>query len=72
MEKRTRITLAALLLLMTIGWGVNKWIIGPRIKRSYHETILKQELHDMRKAIDQFANDQRNLPQSLDDLVKQG
>lgn len=59
-------------MLLTVGWGVNQWLIRPRLKRDFRETILKQKLHDMRKVIDQFANDRGNLPQSLDDLVKQG
>jgi general secretion pathway protein G len=70
MQKRVLVISTALLLLIIIGWGVNKWIIMPRVKREFRETILKQNLRDMRKAIDQFAHDQRNLPQSLDDLVK--
>ena len=49
-------------------WGVNRWIIIPHRR----EADLKQQLHEIRKAIDLFANDQQNLPQSLDDLVKQG
>jgi general secretion pathway protein G len=71
-KKRTRIFLTVFLLLLVMGWGVNQWIILPRIKRKYRETILKQNLHDMRKAIDQFADDRRGLPQALDDLVNQG
>src|SRR5262245_16983595 len=36
------------------------------------ETILKQDLREMRRAIDQYAEDQKKLPQSLEDLVKEG
>ncbi|MEW6129904.1 MAG: type II secretion system protein [Acidobacteriota bacterium] len=36
------------------------------------ETVLKQDLHDMRKAIDQYAADKEALPQSLEDLVSAG
>jgi general secretion pathway protein G len=36
------------------------------------ETILKQDLHEMRKCIDQYAADKEQLPQSLDDLVSSG
>jgi general secretion pathway protein G len=36
------------------------------------EAILKDDLLQMRKMIDQYAADQGKLPQSLDDLVKEG
>ncbi|HKY03854.1 MAG TPA: prepilin-type N-terminal cleavage/methylation domain-containing protein [Blastocatellia bacterium] len=36
------------------------------------ETILKQNLRDLRKAIDQFAADKEKLPQSIEDLVTAG
>ena len=36
------------------------------------ETILKQDLRDMRKLIDQYEADREKLPQSLDDLVSAG
>jgi general secretion pathway protein G len=34
------------------------------------ETVLKENLWQMRRAIDQFAADKGKLPQSLDDLIK--
>lgn len=34
------------------------------------ETVLKENLFQMRRAIDQYAADKGKLPQSLDDLVK--
>jgi general secretion pathway protein G len=33
------------------------------------ETVLKENLWQMRRAIDQYASDKGKLPQSLDDLV---
>jgi general secretion pathway protein G len=36
-----------------------------------HEAILKESLRTMRGMIDQYAEDQRALPSSLDDLVKE-
>ena len=36
------------------------------------ETVLKQDLKDMRKAIDQFAADKEALPKALEDLVSSG
>jgi general secretion pathway protein G len=39
---------------------------------SAREAILKDDLFQMRKMIDQYAADRGELPQSLDDLVKGG
>ena len=36
------------------------------------ETVLKENLWQMRRAIDQYAADKGKLPQSIDDLVKDG
>jgi general secretion pathway protein G len=36
------------------------------------ETVLKDDLFNMRKLIDQYAADKGKLPQSLDDLVTAG
>lgn len=36
-----------------------------------HETVLKQDLMEMRKAIDNYTLDKQAAPQSLDDLVPQ-
>jgi general secretion pathway protein G len=36
------------------------------------ETVLKHDLHEMRKVIDQYAADKEQLPASLDDLVSSG
>ena len=36
------------------------------------ETVLKENLWQMRRAIDQFAADKGKLPQTLDDLIKDG
>jgi general secretion pathway protein G len=35
------------------------------------ETVLKQDLQEMRKAIDNYTLDKQAAPQSLDDLVPQ-
>ena len=34
------------------------------------ETVLKENLWQMRRAIDQYSSDKGKLPQSIDDLVK--
>ncbi len=36
------------------------------------ETVLKENLWQMRRAIDQYGSDKGKLPQSLDDLVSDG
>jgi general secretion pathway protein G len=40
--------------------------------RHARETVLRDDLFQMRKLIDQFAADKGKLPQSLDDLVNEG
>ena len=41
-----------------------------RIVQQARETVLKENLFQMRRAIDQYGADKGKLPQSLDDLVK--
>jgi len=36
------------------------------------ETVLKANLHDLRKAIDMYTADKKKAPQSLNDLVDAG
>lgn len=38
--------------------------------RNARETVLKENLYQMRKAIDQFTADKGKLPQSIDELVE--
>ena len=40
--------------------------------RHARETVLRDDLFQMRKLIDQFAADKGKLPQSLDELVSEG
>ncbi|MBS1792707.1 MAG: type II secretion system protein [Acidobacteria bacterium] len=40
-----------------------------RTMQHARETVLKENLWQMRRAIDQYASDKGKLPQSLDDLV---
>lgn len=40
-----------------------------RSVQTARETVLKENLWQMRRAIDQYAADKGKLPQSLDDLV---
>lgn len=43
-----------------------------QVQKHAKETVLKQSLQAMRKAIDQYAADKEELPQSLEDLVEAG
>lgn len=43
-----------------------------RTIRHTRESVLRDDLHQMRKLIDQFGADKGRLPQSLDELVSEG
>jgi general secretion pathway protein G len=67
-------TLLELVMVMTIivilaAVGVAAY---QQIQMKARETVLKKDLDDMRKLIDQYAADKEKLPQSLDDLVGSG
>jgi general secretion pathway protein G len=50
-------------------------IVLPQYRRTVQqaqESVLKDDLFQMRKLIDQFAADKGRLPQSLEDLVTEG
>jgi general secretion pathway protein G len=50
-------------------------IVLPQYQRTVlqaRESVLKDDLFQMRKVIDQYAADKAQLPQSLDDLVSAG
>jgi general secretion pathway protein G len=42
------------------------------IQLKARETILKENLRQMRKMLDQFAGDKERLPQSLEEIVEAG
>ena len=61
------IVMTIIVILATIG------IVNyQKIQAHARETVLKQDLQAMRKAIDQYTADKEALPQSLDDLVSMG
>jgi general secretion pathway protein G len=67
-------TLLELVMVMTIivilaAVGVTAY---HKIELKAKETLLKQDLKEMRKMIDQYAADKEELPTSLEDLVKAG
>jgi general secretion pathway protein G len=50
-------------------------IVMPQYQRTVQvarESVLKDDLYQMRKMLDQYAADKGKLPQSLDDLVSEG
>ncbi|MDT7540884.1 MAG: ral secretion pathway protein [Acidobacteriota bacterium] len=50
-------------------------IVMPQYQRTVQvarESVLKDDLYQMRKMLDQYAADKGKLPQSLDDLVSSG
>ena len=61
------IVISILLILMSIAIPVYEQTIV-RAK----ETVLRQDLFTMRKAIDQYTEDKQKAPQSLQDLVSAG
>ena len=75
MSHRTRgFTLLELLIVMSII-VVLAAIALPMYERytlAARESVLRQNLVEMRKLTDQYAADKGNLPQSLDELVSAG
>jgi len=67
-------TLLELVMVMTIivvlaAIGVTSY---QHIQLKARETVLKKDLIDMRKMIDEYAADREKLPGSIDDLVAHG
>src|SRR5690349_9038124 len=60
------------LLTFVVSFGLIKFLSRPYARQETLETVLRQDLYAMRKAIDQYASDQERLPQSLNNLVNQG
>jgi general secretion pathway protein G len=51
------------------------WLSGCTTRRDIlhaKETVLKDDLFKLRRAIDEFTDDKKKAPQSLDDLVHEG
>jgi general secretion pathway protein G len=67
-------TLLELVMVMTIivilaAIGVVSY---QKIQLKARESVLKQDLRDLRKCLDQYAADREKLPTSIDDLVTAG
>lgn len=72
--KQRGFTLLEMVMVMTII--VILAVIGvtnyQQVQLKARETLLKEDLHAMRKLIDQYEADREKLPGSLDDLVSSG
>ena len=73
-ERQRGFTLLEMVMVMTII--VVLAVIGVvnyhQVQLKARETLLKENLHTMRKLIDQYEADREKLPESLDDLVTAG
>lgn len=67
----TLIELIIVITIIGILLGVAVPLYNVHLRRA-HETALKQDLHSMREAIDQYTQDKLKAPQSLSDLVSAG
>jgi general secretion pathway protein G len=61
------ISMFILIILMSVAVPVYRITV-----QNARETVLKENLWQMRRAIDQYGADKGKLPQSLDDLVSDG
>lgn len=61
------IAMFILVILMSVAIPVYRVTV-----QNARETVLKENLWQMRRAIDQYGADKGKLPQSLDDLVTDG
>ncbi len=61
------ISMFILVILMSVAVPVYRTTV-----QNARETVLKENLWQMRRAIDQYAADKGKLPQSVDDLVTGG
>jgi general secretion pathway protein G len=66
----TLIELMIVITIILILVGIAAGNYSRSVLRS-KETVLKQDLQEMRKAIDNYTLDKQNAPQSLDELVPQ-
>ena len=66
----SKLLISGLMVALTISCGAFK--SGYDQRELTREAILRDDLFQIRKAIDQYSADQGKLPQSLDDLVEGG
>lgn len=70
--KKLLLRFSIALLTFTFATSLTGIIAHPLVEQKNHESVLKQDLQAMRKAIDQYTADKEELPQSLHDLVRLG
>ncbi len=63
------LVIAMTILVILIAAGVPAY---QKIQLKARETVLKDDLRAMRRAIDMYAADKEKLPQSIEDLVEAG
>jgi general secretion pathway protein G len=73
-SRESGFTLMELIIVMTIisilaALAVPKFSSAIRLAK---ESVLKEDLHVMRTAIDSYTMDKQKAPQSLDDLIQDG
>jgi general secretion pathway protein G len=64
----TLIEILIVMVIITILAGISVAMYQPALNRA-HEAALKEDLHDMREAIDAFHADKNKWPPTLDALV---
>ena len=72
--RRTGFTLLELMIVITVII-ILAAIVLPQYQKTIiatREAVLRDDLFNMRKLLDQYAADKQKLPQSLDDLVTGG
>src|SRR5262249_30746581 len=60
------------LFVVTFLVVIQSFVLGPANKRHREEAILKEDLYTLRSAIDEYTQDKKRRPDSLDDLVGAG
>jgi general secretion pathway protein G len=67
----TLIELIIVISIIGILLGVAVPVYNIHLRRA-HEAALKQDLHTLREAVDQYTQDKNKAPQTLQDLVSAG
>ena len=67
----TLIELIIVLSIIAILLGIAVPVYNIHLRHA-HEAALKQDLHTLREAVDQYTQDKNKAPQSLQDLVSAG